>query len=108
MRNCCKYVVYKALKAFTVDMKEICSAPNRDLAASALDRLRKYGAKALICGQDLAKQLGRPPLSALQLWAAEKPTYNTLANQNFWTFKLTASQTLSNYHLSLHAQHISF
>lgn len=38
IRNCCKYVVYKDLKAFTADMKEIYSAPNRDLAAAALDR----------------------------------------------------------------------
>lgn len=36
IRNCCKYVEYKDLKAFTADMKEIYAAPNRDLAA--LDR----------------------------------------------------------------------
>lgn len=45
IRNCCKYVVYKDLKAFTADMKEIYSAPNRDLAAAALDRFEENWGK---------------------------------------------------------------
>lgn len=40
IRNCCKYVVYKDLKALTADMKEIYSAPNRNLPA-ALDRFEE-------------------------------------------------------------------
>lgn len=45
IRNCCKYVVYKDLKAFTSDMKEIYTAPNRDLAAVALDRFEEVWGK---------------------------------------------------------------
>jgi transposase-like protein len=37
IRNACKYVVWKDRKAFTADMKEIYSAPNRDAAKAALD-----------------------------------------------------------------------
>jgi len=48
IRNACRYVVWKDRKAFTQDMKEIYTAPNREAAALALDRLeaawgQKYG-----------------------------------------------------------------
>lgn len=48
IRNACRYVVWKDRKAFTADMKEIYTAPNREAAALALDLLeaawsQKYG-----------------------------------------------------------------
>tara|TARA_R110002124_G_C8878838_1_gene508276 strand:- start:42 stop:1238 length:1197 start_codon:yes stop_codon:yes gene_type:complete len=48
IRNACRYVVWKDRKAFTADMKEIYTAPNREAAALALDQLedlwsQKYG-----------------------------------------------------------------
>lgn len=48
IRNACLYVVWKDRKAFTADMKEIYTAPNREAAALALDQLeavwsQKYG-----------------------------------------------------------------
>lgn len=46
IRNACKYVVWKDRKAFTSDMKEIYSAPNRDAAKAALDSFaQKWGTK---------------------------------------------------------------
>ena len=44
--NSCKYVVYKDKKEFTADMKNISNAPNKEVAATELDKLeRKWGAK---------------------------------------------------------------
>ena len=48
IRNACRYVVWKDRKAFTADMKEIYTAPNREAAALALNQLeaiwsQKYG-----------------------------------------------------------------
>lgn len=37
IRNACKYVVYKDKKAFTADMRDIYSAPNRQAAEAALE-----------------------------------------------------------------------
>ena len=37
IRNACRYVVWKDKREFTKDMKEIYNAPNRDVAAAALD-----------------------------------------------------------------------
>ena len=37
IRNACKYVVYKDRKAFTADMRDIYSAPNRQAAQAALE-----------------------------------------------------------------------
>ena len=46
IRNSCKYVVYKDKKEFTADMKNIYNAPNKEVAATELDKLeRKWGAK---------------------------------------------------------------
>lgn len=41
IRNACKYVVYKDRKAFTSQMREIYTAPNRDAAWNALQELDK-------------------------------------------------------------------
>ncbi len=41
IRNACKYVVWKDRKEFAKDMKVIYSAPNRQVAAYALDDLDK-------------------------------------------------------------------
>lgn len=38
IRNSCRYVVWKDLKEFTSDMKEIYTSVNRDQAAIALER----------------------------------------------------------------------
>ncbi|GAB2617309.1 IS256 family transposase [Belliella aquatica] len=43
IRNACRFVVWKDCKAFTADMKEIYSAPNKDAAKAALDQLEKTG-----------------------------------------------------------------
>src|SRR5690606_41633309 len=48
VRSACRYVVWTDRKAFPQDMKEIYTAPNREAAALALDRLeaawgQKYG-----------------------------------------------------------------
>lgn len=48
IRNSCKYVSYKDLKAFCADMKAIYTAPNEEAGLAALDRLEntwggKYG-----------------------------------------------------------------
>lgn len=46
IRNSCKYVVYKDLKAFTKDMRDVYGAINKDMAATALDRFEeKWGSK---------------------------------------------------------------
>lgn len=46
IRNSCKYVVWKDMKEFTGDMKEIYTAVNRDQAASALAHFeQKWGSK---------------------------------------------------------------
>jgi putative transposase len=46
IRNACRFVVWKERKAFTADMKEIYTAPNREAALHALDQLEsKWGAK---------------------------------------------------------------
>lgn len=46
IRNACRFVVWKDRKAFTADMKGIYTAPNRDAAQHALDRLEeKWGQK---------------------------------------------------------------
>lgn len=46
IRNSCRYVVWKDLKEFTADMKEIYTSANRDQAAIALEEFeRKWGAK---------------------------------------------------------------
>lgn len=46
IRNACRFVVWKDRKAFTADMKEIYTAPNRDAAQLALDQLEgKWGQK---------------------------------------------------------------
>lgn len=37
IRNACKYVVYKDRKAFTADMRDIYSAPNKQAAEAALE-----------------------------------------------------------------------
>lgn len=41
IRNACRYVVWKDKREFTKDMKEIYNAPNRDVAAAALDDFAK-------------------------------------------------------------------
>ncbi len=46
IRNSCKYVVWKDLKEFTADMKEIYTSVNRDQAAIALEHFeKKWGSK---------------------------------------------------------------
>ena len=46
IRNSCKYVVWKDLKEFTADMKEIYTAVNRDQAAIVLTHFeQKWGSK---------------------------------------------------------------
>ena len=46
IRNSCKYVVYKDKKEFTADMKNIYNAPNKEVAATELDNLKKkWGGK---------------------------------------------------------------
>ena len=46
IRNSCKYVVWKDMKEFTADMKEIYTSVNRDQAAIALDHFeQKWGSK---------------------------------------------------------------
>lgn len=46
IRNSCRYVVWKDMKDFTGDMKEIYTAVNRDQAASALAHFeQKWGSK---------------------------------------------------------------
>jgi transposase-like protein len=46
IRNSCKYVGWKERKEFSLDMKSIYTAPNREAAAQALDELdRKWGSK---------------------------------------------------------------
>ena len=46
IRNSCKYVVYKDLKSFTGDLKEVYGAVNREQAAAALDRFEeRWGSK---------------------------------------------------------------
>jgi putative transposase len=46
IRNSCRYVVYKDKKAFTTDLKAIYQAPNRELAAVALEQLEQnWGGK---------------------------------------------------------------
>ena len=46
IRNHCKYVVYKEKKEFTVDMKNIYNASNKEVAAAELDNLdEKWGGK---------------------------------------------------------------
>ena len=48
IRNSCKYVVYKDKKEFTPDMKNIYTAPNKEVAATELDNLeKKWGGKYL-------------------------------------------------------------
>ncbi|GGF37750.1 hypothetical protein GCM10011339_27900 [Echinicola rosea] len=37
IRNACRYVVWKDKKAFTKDMKEVYTAPNKEAAAAALE-----------------------------------------------------------------------
>lgn len=46
IRNSCKYVVWKDMKEFTSDMKEIYTSVNREQAASALSQFElKWGSK---------------------------------------------------------------
>src|SRR5690606_37355096 len=46
IRNACRFVVWKDRTAFTADIKGIYTAPNRDAAQHALDRLEeKWGQK---------------------------------------------------------------
>ena len=46
IRNSCKYVVWKDMKEFTADMKEIYTSVNREQAASALSHFeQKWGSK---------------------------------------------------------------
>lgn len=46
IRNSCRYVVWKDMKAFTADMKEIYTAVNREQAASALSHFEQvWGSK---------------------------------------------------------------
>ena len=46
IRNSCKYVVWKEIKEFTADMKEIYTSVNRDQAANALSHFeQKWGSK---------------------------------------------------------------
>lgn len=46
IRNSCRYVVWKDMKEFTADMKEIYTAVNREQAASALAHFeQKWGSK---------------------------------------------------------------
>jgi|SRR5690606_3651631 len=46
IRNACRFVVWKDRKAFTADMREIYTAPNREAAQLALDKLEgKWGQK---------------------------------------------------------------
>ncbi|HNY06198.1 MAG TPA: IS256 family transposase [Candidatus Egerieousia sp.] len=46
IRNSCKYVAWKDLKAFTGDMKAIYTAPAKEAAEAALDNFeQKWGAK---------------------------------------------------------------
>ena len=46
IRNSCKYVVWKDMKEFTADMKEIYTSVNRDQAAVALEHFeQKWGSK---------------------------------------------------------------
>ena len=46
IRNSSRYVVYKDKKAFTTDLKAIYNAPNREVAAGALDQLEQnWGSK---------------------------------------------------------------
>lgn len=46
IRNACRFVVWKDRKAFTTNMREIYTAPNREAAQLALDRLdEKWGQK---------------------------------------------------------------
>ena len=46
IRNSCKYVVWKEMKEFTADMKEIYTSVNRDQAANALSHFeQKWGSK---------------------------------------------------------------
>ncbi|KAA5542063.1 IS256 family transposase [Adhaeribacter rhizoryzae] len=46
IRNSCRYVVWKDKKAFTTDLKAIYQAPNRELAAVALEQLEQnWGSK---------------------------------------------------------------
>ena len=46
IRNSCKYVVWKDMREFTADMREIYISVNREQAASALSRFeRKWGSK---------------------------------------------------------------
>lgn len=46
IRNSCKYVVWKDMKEFTADMKEIYTSVNREQATSALDHFeQKWGSK---------------------------------------------------------------
>ena len=46
IRNACKYVVYKAKKEFTSDIKKIYNAANKEVAAAELDNLEaKWGGK---------------------------------------------------------------
>ena len=44
IRNSSRYVVYKDKKVFTTDLKAIYNAPNREVAAVALDQLEQNGA----------------------------------------------------------------
>lgn len=46
IRNSCKYVVWKDMKEFTADMKEVYTSVNREQAASALSHFeQKWGSK---------------------------------------------------------------
>jgi len=46
IRNACRFVVWKDRKAFTADMKDIYTAPNRQAALAALEQLEiKWGHK---------------------------------------------------------------
>lgn len=46
IRNSCKYVVWKDMREFTADMREMYTSVNREQAASALSRFeRKWGSK---------------------------------------------------------------
>lgn len=46
IRNSCKYVVWKDMKEFTADMKEIYTSVNREQAATALSHVElKWGSK---------------------------------------------------------------
>lgn len=46
IRNSCKYVVWKDIREFTADMREIYTSVNREQSASALSRFeRKWGSK---------------------------------------------------------------